>query len=159
MPVLYAHDGAGFHVASPEQVLVHAQHLVQRQFHRDGPLVNQPHIVRAMLQLKLGAHPRAVFAAFFLTKNYHLLDYVELFSGTTDKVVIYMREVLRAALQRNAEAVIAARSDPTGVGTPTLLDLADAAKLRWLLGTMDIHLVDYLIVGREIASLAERGHL
>jgi DNA repair protein RadC len=100
-----------------------------------------------------------VFAAFFLTKNYHLLDYVELFNGTTDKVVIYMREVLRAALQRNAEAVIAARGDPTGVGKPTLLDLADAAKLRWLLGTMDIHLVDYLIVGREITSLAQRGQL
>jgi hypothetical protein len=75
--------------------------------------VNQPHIVRAMLQLKLGAHPRAVFAAFFLTKNYHLLDYVEIFNGTTDKVVVHMTEVLRAALQRNAEAVIAARSDPT----------------------------------------------
>jgi DNA repair protein RadC len=118
MPVLYAHDGAGFRVASPGQVLVQAQHLVQRQFHRDGPLVNQPQIVRAMLQLKLGAHPRAVFAA-----------------------------------------VIAARNDPAGVGTPTLLGLADASKLRWLLGTMDIPLVDYLIVGREIASLLERGHL
>jgi hypothetical protein len=72
-PVLYAHDGSGFHVVSPEQILVHAQHLVERQFHRDGPLVNNPHIVRAMLQLKLCAHPQAVFAAFLLTKRLYLM--------------------------------------------------------------------------------------
>jgi DNA repair protein RadC len=158
-PVLYAHDDSGFCVASPEQVLVQAQHLVERQFHRDGPLVNNPRIIRAMLELKLAAHEQSVFAAFFLTKRLHLIDYVELFNGTTDKVLIHMREITRAALKHHAEAVIAARNDPTGEGTPTLMDLADASKLRWLLGTMDIKLLDYLVVGKKIVSLSERGNL
>jgi DNA repair protein RadC len=158
-PVLYAHDGSGFHVASPEQILVQAQHLVERQFHRKGLLVNQSHIVRALLQLKLGAHPRAVFAAFLLTKHHHLIDYVEIFNGTTDRVVIHMREVLREVLKRHAEAVVVARSDPTGEGTATLSDVADAVKLRWLLAAADIQLLDYLVVGRRITSLAERGNL
>ena len=156
-PVLYAHDGSGFHVASPEQVLVQAQHLVERQFHRGGALIKQPHIVRALLQLKLGAHPQAVFACFFLTKRYELIDYVEIFNGTTDKVTVHMREVMREALKRHAEAVIAARGDPTGEGTPTLQYLATAAKLRWLLAMSDIHLLDYLVVGKTITSLSKRG--
>jgi hypothetical protein len=95
-PVLYAHDGSGFRVASPQQILVQAGHLVERHFHRNGLLVNQPHTVRALLQLKLASHPRSVLAAFFLTKRRHLIDYVELFNGTTDRVVVHMREVMRS---------------------------------------------------------------
>jgi DNA repair protein RadC len=67
-----------------------------------------------------------------------------------------MREILRAALERHAEAVIAARNDPTGEGTPTLLNVGDASKLRWLLGSMDIKLLDYLIVGKNHVSCGER---
>jgi DNA repair protein RadC len=73
-------------------VLVQAQLLVERHFHRGGPIVNRPDTVRAMLQLKLSAHPHSVFACFFLTKRYEWIDYVELFNGTTDNVVVHLRE-------------------------------------------------------------------
>jgi DNA repair protein RadC len=70
-----------------------------------------------------------------------------------------MSKVMREALKRHAEGVIAARNDPTGEGTPTVKDLATASKLRWLLEMADMHLLDYLIVERRITSLQERENL
>src|SRR5262245_22227209 len=67
-PVFYMHDGSEFRVASPRELLVQAQHLISRSFHRKGRLIDQPHVVRALLQVQLAAHPRAVFALVLLTR-------------------------------------------------------------------------------------------
>ena len=72
-------------------------------------------------------------------------------------VRVHPREVVREALHRNAQAVIAARNDPTGDAEPTRRDIADACLLRYVLGQIEIKLVDYLIVGEKIKSMAERG--
>jgi DNA repair protein RadC len=156
-PVFYAHNGSEFRVASPLEILVHAQHLISRSFHRKGPLIDQPHLVRALLHVQLGAHLHSVFALVLLSKDLRLLDFVEVFNGTTDHVVVHTREVVRETLKRNAAAVIAARSDPTGEGKPTEADVAAARRIREVMMNLDIRLLDYLIVGNTIASLAERG--
>ena len=88
-----------------------------------------------------------------------LIDYLEVFHGTTDHVVVYAREVVRAALERNAGAVIVARNDLTGEGTASPRDVMDARRIRSALAGAEIPLLDYLIVGREILSMAERGIL
>src|SRR5262249_37901757 len=112
-PVFYTHTGSEFTVATPCEVLKHAQHLVQRSFHRQGLLVEQRHVVRALLQLRLASHARAVFALILLSRDLRVLDFIEMFYGTTDDVVVHSREVVREVLKRNAASVIAARNDPT----------------------------------------------
>jgi RadC-like JAB domain/Uncharacterized protein conserved in bacteria (DUF2188) len=106
-------------VASPRQILEQAQRLVSARFHRKRLLIDQPHVVRALLQVRLAAHPRVVFAALFLDRRLRLLDYVELFTGALDQVVIHPREVIREALRTNAAGVIVARNDPSGDGNPS----------------------------------------
>jgi DNA repair protein RadC len=159
VPVFFMHDGSSARMASPREILVHAQYLIARRFHRKGLLLNQLHVVRALLHAQLAAHPRTVFAALFLSRDMRLLDFAEIFTGTVNHVGIHPREVLREALHRNAEAIILARNDPTGDGAAWPLDAADALRVRRALTAADIKMIDYLIVGREITSLAEMGVL
>jgi DNA repair protein RadC len=158
-PILYTHDGTGFRVASPLRVLEQARLLIHQRFHDKAPLLDQPRLVRALLQVQLAAHPNAVFAALFLNRRLHLIDFVEIFHGTIDHVLVHPREVLRETLRRNAEAVIAARNDPSGCSEPSPRDIMDAIQLRYALAVADIRLLDYLIVGQSITSMAERGIL
>jgi DNA repair protein RadC len=116
----------------------------------------RPHALRALLHVQLAAHPRVVFAAILLTRRWRLIDYVELFNGTTDHVVVHARVVVQEVLRRHAEAVIVARSDPTGEGKVSARDMADARKLKAALGCVEIRLLDYLVVGKTIGSMAER---
>ena len=113
--MFYAHDGSGFRVASPREILEHAQHLISRRFHRDGPLMDQVHAVRALLHVQLAEHPRSVFAMLLLDRRGRLIDYLEV--------------------------------------------LMDARLIRRALAGAEIPLLDYLIVGRTILSMAERGIL
>ena len=53
-----------------------------------------------------GEYEREVFAVMLLDNQHRLLDYQELFFGTINAGTIHPREVVKAALNRNAAAVI-----------------------------------------------------
>lgn len=158
-PVFYIHHGAGFRIATPAEILRHAQHLISRRFCRNEPLVDQVDTVRAILHLQLAGHLSVVFAALLLDRRLRLIDYVEIFRGSVAEVVVHPREVVREALRRNATGVIIARNDPTGDGQPSDADFLDIKRLRAAFEYVEIRLLDYLIVGQRITSLAERGML
>lgn len=116
--------------------------------------------VSRFLRLKLGALEREVFGALFLDSQHRLIEYRELFFGTLDSATVHPREVLRAALDLNAAAVILAHNHPSGVAEPSRADLALTERLRSVLGLVDIRLLDHLVVVSDRAvSLAERGLL
>jgi DNA repair protein RadC len=156
-PVLYSHDGSGFRVASPHQIIAHAQHLISQHVHRNDPLINRPDVVRAILQMQLAAHRHVVFAAFFLTAHNRLIAFVELFRGDHEHVKLPRGEFVKEALRRHARAVIAARNEPSGDPMLTPHDKQYARDLRDGLSLVDIRLIDYLVVGETVTSLAERG--
>lgn len=116
--------------------------------------------VSRFLRLKLGALEREVFGALFLDSQHRLIEYRELFFGTLDSATVHPREVLRAALDLNAAAVILAHNHPSGVAEPSRADLALTERLRSVLSLVDIRLLDHLVVVADRAvSLAERGLL
>jgi DNA repair protein RadC len=156
-PVLYSHDGSGFRVASPHQIIAHAQHLISQHVHRNDPLIDRPDVVRAILQMQLAAHRHVVFAGFFLTAHHRLIAFVELFNGDHAEVAVPCGEFIKEALQRHARAVIAARNEPSGEATLRHREIRIARELRDGLSLVDIKLLDYLIVGSDaVTSMAER---
>ena len=156
-PALYTLDSCGVRVASPHQILEQAQILISSRFHRGAPLLDQPHLIHALLRARLAAHPRAVFGALFFDRRKRLIEFVEMFNGTVDGVTVYPREVMREAMHRNAEVVLGARNDPTGDAEPSRRDVLSAQMLRRALALIDVPLLDYLIVGETVTSLAERA--
>jgi len=119
-----------------------------------------PNDTKDFLVLKLAEKEAEVFSVMFLDNRHRLIEYVEMFQGTIDGASVYPREVVKAALQHNAAAVIVAHNHPSGVPEPSTADERITTRLKDALDLVQIRLLDHIIVGRtETVSLAERGML
>ena len=66
--------------------------------------------------------------------------------GSIDRVAIYPRQVMRAAVKADAAAVVICHNHPSGCSEPTRFDL-DATRSVYLAGvSLDVKLLDHLIV-------------
>jgi len=69
----------------------------------------------------------------------------------------YRREVVKAALVRNAAAVIFAHNHPSGVAEPSRADELLTQALKRGLSLVDIRTLDHFVVaGHRVVSFAER---
>lgn len=85
---------------------------------------------------------------------------MELFRGNIDQTSVYPREVVKAALQHNATAVIFSHNHPSGNSEPSQADKPPTQRLKEALALVDVRTLDYIVVGGEATtSFAERGLL
>jgi DNA repair protein RadC len=119
-----------------------------------------PQAVRDYLRLSLGGRPYEVFVGLFLDSQNRVLAADELFRGTLAQTSVYPREVVKAALARNAAAVIFAHNHPSGVAEPSRADELLTQALKQALALVDIRTLDHFVVaGGRLTSFAERGLL
>lgn len=112
------------------------------------------------LQQRLRAYRYEVFACLFLDNKHRMIAFEELFRGTIDSANVYPREVVQQALSHNAAAVIFAHNHPSGVAEPSQADYAITERLKSALNTVDIRVLDHIIIGDgETISFAETGRL
>ncbi|SFQ85865.1 DNA repair protein RadC [Halopseudomonas formosensis] len=138
-------------------VLEWAQSILEARFKRSNYLTN-PSMVRGYLQAQLATEEREVFAIILLDSQHGVLGFEKLFYGTIDSASVYPREVIKTVLKANAAAVIIAHNHPSGNPEPSRADIALTTRLRDALNTIDVRLLDHLVVGGlEIVSFAERG--
>jgi len=112
------------------------------------------------LQQRLRHYTHEVFACLFLDNKHRMISFEELFRGTIDGASVYPREVVKQALAQNAAAVIFAHNHPSGVAEPSQADYAITERLKTALNTVDIRVLDHIVVGDgETVSFAEIGLL
>jgi DNA repair protein RadC len=141
---------------SAEEIIEIARHLITERFQYRSPLP-EPQELKRLLQALLAPHHRTTFAALFLDSRGRVIELAELFQGTMDRVCIHVREVLREIFHVNAASVIFIRSEPSGCAQPTEWDQRQSAYLRRALAFAEISVLDYLVVGATVSSLAEQG--
>ena len=119
-----------------------------------------PDLVKNYLVISLALEEREHFHVLFLDNQHKLLLDARMFSGTIDGASVYPREVVKRALQCNANAVIFAHNHPSGICTPSHADRQITDKLKQGLATIDIRVLDHVIVGHmETYSFAEHGEI
>jgi DNA repair protein RadC len=138
------------------QLLKQAAEALAQKYKREGSFTN-PENVKEYLKLKLGCHDREVFALMLLDNQHQLIQFNELFFGTIDAASVYPREVVKAALNANAAAVILAHNHPSGIAEPSLADRQITTKLIDALQLIDVRVLDHIVVGEQCVSFAERG--
>ena len=125
---------------------------------RDGPLSN-PNDAKQYLLMRMRDYTKEVFACLFLdTKNF-VIEFEELFTGTLHSAEVHPREVIKQALKYNAHAIILVHNHPSGDSTPSQADIEITHTLRDALLLMDVKVLDHLVVGNDVTSLAEMGHI
>jgi DNA repair protein RadC len=66
---------------------------------------------------------------------------------------------VKTALACNAAAVIFAHNHPSGHSKPSQADISLTKRLKDALALVDIRVLDHLVIGSDITSMAERGLL
>ena len=102
---------------------------------------------------------REHFVVLFLDSQHGVIETERLFSGTIDGAAVYPREIAKAALRRNAAAVILAHNHPSGLAEPSSADKRITDRIKAAMGLLDIRVLDHIIVGDGCYSFAERGVL
>ncbi|MGB0466802.1 MAG: RadC family protein [Pontibacterium sp.] len=140
-----------------QAVLEMGRRHLEATLDKDSAL-ESPAAVRAYLSARLRHQSREIFACLFLDNRHRVIKYEELFFGTIDAASVYPREVVRKALTYNAAALILSHNHPSGVAEPSRADRQITDRLIQALGTVDIRVLDHMVVGDgELVSFAERG--
>jgi DNA repair protein RadC len=121
-------------------------YLAERMEKRDA-LVS-PAAVRDFARMKLsGKKDEALMVIYLNTKN-HVNDYEILHVGTIDQTMVYPRTLIKKALSNNSSGLIIVHNHPSGICDPSEEDKRLTNAVRSAVETVDIRLVDHLIVGK-----------
>lgn len=142
-----------------DEILTMAKQLIKRQFTR-GKSLTSPNAARDFLILELALLEHEVFYCIFLDNQHRIIKAECCFKGTIDGANVYPREVVKRALQINANALILAHNHPSGLAEPSEADRAITRRLIDALNLVDIRVLDHFIIGGvEHFSFAEQGLL
>ncbi|MGD8368383.1 MAG: DNA repair protein RadC [Desulfobacterales bacterium] len=101
---------------------------------------------------------RERFLVLFLDAKNRVTDIETLFVGTLTGSSVYPREVVAAALERHAAALIFVHNHPSGDPAPSTEDLALTRQLIFACGAVGITVHEHLIVGdNRYFSFADQG--
>lgn len=142
-------------VTADEMFKVAAEHYAERLI---GSTLSSPTESSNYLRARLRPLQYEVFAVLFLDNRHRIIAMEEMFRGTIDGASVHPREVVRAALNHNAAAVIFAHNHPSGVSEPSAADRAITRELRDALALVGTRVLDHLVIGDgEPTSMAARG--
>lgn len=121
--------------------------------------ITSPRDSAEYFRLKLSGRVAESFCVLWLDNRHRVLAPIqELFQGTLDGASVHPREVVRAALEANAAAVILAHNHPSGVAEPSAADRSITHQLRDALQLIGVRVLDHLVIGSgEPTSMAARG--
>ncbi len=89
------------------------------------------------------------FRILFLDKKNGLIADEVQGRGTVDHTPVYPREVIRRALELNANAIILVHNHPSGDPTPSTADVTMTETIADLAPSLGVKLHDHLIIGRN----------
>jgi DNA repair protein RadC len=93
-----------------------------------------------------------------LNRKNRLIKRVEVTSGTATTALAHPREVFRAAIREAATGIVCAHNHPSGDPSPSAADLQITRLLRDAAQTVEIGLLDHVIIGRASADPLGRGY-
>lgn len=144
---------------SEHRIVEQAMEIIYRRMER-GDALTDPRMAGDYCKGKLHGLEREVFGVLFLDNRHRAIGFEKMFFGTVDGAEVYPREVLRAALLRNASAIIICHNHPSGNPEPSAADRAVTLRLRDALALVEIRLLDHFVIGDGApCSLAARGWL
>lgn len=92
---------------------------------------------------------REMFVVCFLNSQHQLLSTSVLFEGSLSTSAVYPREVITRVLELGAGAVVLGHNHPSGNATPSSSDRAVTKKLQAALGSIDVEVLDHIIVAKD----------
>lgn len=154
---LFVRDTGGeYRIAPLNLVIDRARTLLDEQIRTEA--ITSPDKARDWCMVRLAPLDYEVFGCLLLDNQHRVIDWLELFRGTIDSAPVFPREIVKAALEHNAAAVMLAHNHPSGMAEPSEADKLITNRLKQALSLIEIRVLDHLIVaGGQSYSFAEHG--
>ena len=101
-----------------------------------------------------------VFKVIYLDSNNRIIEISDAAVGTVDHAMPIIREIVHAALQKFAVAIICAHNHPSANISPSSQDKTFTKELIAAAKLLDIKLIDHIIIGdNSFCSFADEGEI
>jgi DNA repair protein RadC len=90
-----------------------------------------------------------MFRLLFMDKRNQLIADEVQQTGSIDHTPVYVREVMKRALELSASAIIMVHNHPSGDPTPSMADIEMTKKIVTAGRALSIEVLDHLIIGRK----------
>jgi DNA repair protein RadC len=153
-------QGAGLSENSVSVIkLVQASALrLGRQQVLDRPVLSSWSALNDYLRAAMAHEMREQFRLLFLDRKNALIAEEVQTTGTVDHAPVYVREVVKRALDLGASALILVHNHPSGDPTPSRADIEMTREIVRAAAPLGIAIHDHIIIGRgEPASLKALG--
>jgi DNA repair protein RadC len=122
------------------------------------PVIHSPADAAAFVQYDMSALEQEELRVILLDTRNHILHIESIYRGSLNTSQVRVGELFKAAIRRNAAAVIVVHNHPSGDPTPSPDDVAITRAIVQAGKLLDIDVLDHLVIGSgRFVSLKERG--
>ena len=124
----------------------------------ERPIINSPDDAAELVRYEMSALEQEHLRVLLLDTRNRVLDIVEVYQGSVNTSQVRVGEVFKAAIRRNATAVIIVHNHPSGDPAPSPDDLAVTRACVQAGKLVDVEVLDHLVIGQgRYVSMKERG--
>ncbi|MFA9549550.1 MAG: DNA repair protein RadC [Hyphomicrobium sp.] len=148
-PRLKEIEGAGDAVVTELKLVRAAALRLTRSEIMQRPALSSWAQVLDYLRAAQGFEHREQFRILFLDKKNHLIADEVQQQGTIDHTPVYVREVVKRALELSATAIVLVHNHPSGDPTPSRADINMTKQIVAAAKPLGVAVHDHIIVGRD----------
>ncbi|MFA9442252.1 MAG: DNA repair protein RadC [Hyphomicrobium sp.] len=148
-PRLKEIEGAGDAVVTELKLVRAAALRLTRSEIMQRPALSSWAQVLDYLRAAQGFEHREQFRILFLDKKNHLIPDEVQQQGTIDHTPVYVREVVKRALELSATAIVLVHNHPSGDPTPSRADINMTKQIVAAAKPLGVAVHDHIIVGRD----------
>lgn len=148
-PRLKEIEGAGDAVVTELKLVRAAALRLMRSEIMQRPALSSWAQVLDYLRAAQGFEHREQFRILFLDKKNHLIADEVQQQGTIDHTPVYVREVVKRALELSATAIVLVHNHPSGDPTPSRADIDMTKQIVAAAKPLGVAVHDHVIVGRD----------
>lgn len=120
--------------------------------------INSPADAAALLQYEMAALEQEHLRVILLDRRNRVLEIEDVYRGSVSSSQVRVGEVFKAAIRKNASALVVAHNHPSGDPTPSPDDVAVTRAIVQAGKLLDVDVLDHLVIGQgRWVSLKERG--
>jgi len=124
----------------------------------ERPAVHSPADAAALVQYEMSALEQEELRVLLLDIRNRVLGSETIYRGSINSSQVRVGELFRAAIRRNAAAIIVIHNHPSGDPTPSPDDVAITRAMVQAGKLLDIEVLDHIVIGQgRFVSLKDRG--
>jgi DNA repair protein RadC len=124
----------------------------------ERPSINSPADAAALVMYEMSALEQEHLRVILLDIRNRVLEVADVYRGSVNSSQVRVGEVFKAAVRRNAPALIVIHNHPSGDPTPSPDDVAVTRAVVQAGKLLDVVVLDHLVIGQgRWVSMKERG--